>query len=204
MSQFRIVGEGLKNGFLTAIEPIGKLLISLKIPPIAITIAGLLVSIFAGYLFHQGFFFSAGIIVILAGICDVLDGKIARETSQMSKYGALMDSTIDRYSEVFMFLGLASFFSERSPYVILLIILAVAGSFMVSYIRARAEGLGIECKIGLMQRPERMTFLAVGSILSSIPKTGNFFIILALWGIAILANITAIQRIVYLKEKMKS
>ena len=202
MPGFRLITDGLKNGFLAIIEPIAKLLVGLKVPPLSITIAGLLVSIFSAYLFHKGLFFSAGIMVILAGICDVLDGKLARETNQMSKYGALMDSTIDRYSEVFMFLGIASFFREK--YIVLLIILAVAGSFMVSYIRARAEGLGIECKIGLMQRPERMTFLAVGSILGSIPHTKNFFLILALWGIAILANFTAIQRIVYLKKKLNN
>jgi CDP-diacylglycerol--glycerol-3-phosphate 3-phosphatidyltransferase len=141
--------------------------------------------------------------IILAGICDVLDGRLARETNKISKFGALFDSTIDRYSEVLIFLGLVTYFLHHHSYMVLLIILAIAGSFMVSYTRARAEGLGIECKIGIMQRPERLTFLAAGAILGSIPGTRNFFLVLSLWLIAIFANITVVQRIIYIKKRLE-
>jgi CDP-diacylglycerol--glycerol-3-phosphate 3-phosphatidyltransferase len=141
--------------------------------------------------------------VILAGICDVLDGRLARETNQMSKFGALFDSSIDRYSEVLIFLGLSTYFLMRNSYIVLVIIVAIAGSFMVSYTRARAEGLGIQCKVGIMQRQERITYLAAGAILGSIPGTKNLFLMLSLWIIAIFANITVLQRIIYIKKRLE-
>jgi CDP-diacylglycerol--glycerol-3-phosphate 3-phosphatidyltransferase len=204
MAELRLLNKHCVNGFLIAIEPIAKLLINLKVHPHIITFTGLLISIFAFDLFRRGYFFYAGLVVILAGICDVLDGRLARETKQITKFGALIDSTIDRYSEVFMFLGLAIFFHDKQSYIVYLIILALTGSFMVSYTRARAEGLGIECKIGLMQRPERMTYLAIGSILGSIPKTKNIILILTIWFIAIFANITVVQRIIFIRNKLKN
>jgi CDP-diacylglycerol--glycerol-3-phosphate 3-phosphatidyltransferase len=203
MTEIKLLNKHLVNGFLTVIEPLSKLLVSLEVHPHIVTFAGLLFGLLSGLYFIQGAFLYAGIMIILAGICDVLDGRLARETKKISKFGALFDSTIDRYSEVFIFLGLATYFLRQDSYLVLLIILAIAGSFMVSYTRARAEGLGIECKIGLMQRPERMTFLAAGAILGSIPGTRNFFLVLFLWLIAIFANITVVQRIVYIKKKME-
>jgi CDP-diacylglycerol--glycerol-3-phosphate 3-phosphatidyltransferase len=203
MTEIKLLNKYLVNGFLTVIEPLSKLLVSLDVHPHVVTFAGLLFGILSGLYFIQGAFLYAGIMIILAGICDVLDGRLARETNKISKFGALFDSTIDRYSEVFIFLGLATYFLHQSSYLVLLIILAIAGSFMVSYTRARAEGLGIECKIGLMQRPERMTFLATGAILGSIPGTQRFFLVLSLWLIAIFANITVVQRIIYIKKKME-
>jgi len=203
-AELKLLNKHCVNGFLTVIEPIAKLLINLRVHPHIITIAGLLISILAFNFFRSGFFFYAGLMVILAGMCDVLDGRLARDTKQITKFGALMDSTIDRYSEVFMFLGLAIFFHDKQTYIVYLIILALTGSFMVSYTRARSEGLGIECKVGLMQRPERMTYLAIGSILGSIPKTKNIVLILTIWFIAIFANITVVQRIIFIRNKLKN
>jgi CDP-diacylglycerol--glycerol-3-phosphate 3-phosphatidyltransferase len=204
MAELKLLNKHWVNGFLTVIEPIAKLLINLRVHPHIITVAGLLISILAFNFFRLGLFFYAALMVILAGACDVLDGRLARETKQITKFGALMDSTIDRYSEVLMFLGLAIFFHDKQTYIVYLIILAITGSFMVSYTRARAEGLGIECKVGLMQRPERMTYLAIGSILGSIPKTKNIVLILTIWFIAIFANITVVQRIVFIRNKLKN
>jgi CDP-diacylglycerol--glycerol-3-phosphate 3-phosphatidyltransferase len=203
MAEIKLLNKHLINGFLTVIEPITRLLINLKIHPHVVTFAGLGFSILSALSFVQGKFFSAGVMIILAGICDVMDGRLARETNKLSKFGALFDSSIDRYSEVLIFLGLSAYFLMRGSYMVLVIILAIAGSFMVSYTRARAEGLGIECKVGLMQRQERITFLAAGAILGSLPGTKNFFLILSLWIIAILANITVIQRIIYIKRKLE-
>jgi CDP-diacylglycerol--glycerol-3-phosphate 3-phosphatidyltransferase len=203
MTEIKLLNRYLVNGFLTVIEPIAKLLISLRVHPHVVTFAGLGFSVFAAFFFKEGEFFNAGIMVILAGICDVLDGRLARETNQMTKFGALFDSSIDRYSEVLIFLGLSTYFLMRSSYVVLVIIAAIAGSFMVSYTRARAEGLGIQCKVGIMQRQERITFLAAGAILGSIPGTKNFFLMLSLWLIAILANVTVIQRIIFIKNQIE-
>jgi len=189
MGEFKLLNQKLINGFLSLIEPLEKVLVSWKVHPHVITGAGLLISILTAFLFVKGHFLLAGIMVILTGVCDVLDGKLARATNQISKYGALIDSTID--------------FRSESSYIHALIILAIAGSFLVSYTRARAEGLGIECKIGIMQRPERMTFLAAGGILGSIPYTRHFMMIFFLWVIAILANVTVVQRIVYIRNHLR-
>jgi CDP-diacylglycerol--glycerol-3-phosphate 3-phosphatidyltransferase len=203
MADLKLLNKHWVTGFEMVIQPVARLLISLKVHPHVITFSGLLLSILAFNFYRQGYFFAAGIMVVLAGACDVLDGKLARETNQMSKFGALIDSTIDRYSEILLFLGLAIFFYDKHSHVIYLIILAITGSFMVSYTRARAEGLGIECKVGLMQRPERITWLAVGSILGAIPKFGIYLVIATIWFIAIFANITVIQRIVFIRNELK-
>jgi CDP-diacylglycerol--glycerol-3-phosphate 3-phosphatidyltransferase len=204
MQESKLLNKHVVNGFLTVIEPIARLLINLKVHPHVITFAGLFLSILAFNFFRLGLFFYAGLVVILAGMCDVLDGRLARDTKTITKFGALMDSTIDRYSEVLMFLGIAMFFHDRQSYVVYLIIFAITGSFMVSYTRARAEGLGIECKIGLMQRPERVTYLAIGALLGSIPKTRYIFLILTIWFIAVFANVTVVQRIIFIRNRLKN
>ena len=203
MQESKLLNKHVVNGFLIVIEPIARLLINLKVHPHVITFAGLLLSILAFNFFRQGLFFYAGLVVILAGMCDVLDGRLARDTKTITRFGALMDSTIDRYSEVLMFLGIAMFFHDRQSYIVYLIIFAITGSFMVSYTRARAEGLGIDCKIGLMQRPERVTYLAIGSLLGSIPKTRYIFLILTIWFIAVFANVTVVQRVIFIRSKLK-
>ncbi len=202
MSEVKLIPKNFDQKFLKLIEPLAQFLIGNQVHPHYITAFGFTVSIVAAVLFSEGQFLLAGIMIILAGISDILDGRLARETGRISKYGALMDSTIDRYSEVVIFLGIASYFKTVGSFT--LIILAITGSFMVSYTRARAEGLGMECKIGIMQRPERMTFLALGAILGAIPFTDHFLMILALWLIAILGNFTVIQRIVYIRNQLKS
>ena len=203
MPEVKLLNKRWAEGFLTVIEPLARVLIDLRVHPHVLTFSGLVFSLLAFNFFRNGYLFYGGLMVILAGICDVLDGKLARETQTMSKYGALIDSVVDRYSEVFMYMGLALFFWRKSPLMIVLLILTIAGSFLVSYTRARAESLGFECRIGLMQRQERMTYLAAGAILGSIPYTRHFFLTLAVWIIAILSNFTVIQRVVYIRNKIK-
>jgi CDP-diacylglycerol--glycerol-3-phosphate 3-phosphatidyltransferase len=203
MAELKLLNKHWVAGFETVIEPVARLLVNLRIHPHILTFSGLAISILAFNFYRQGYFFSAGVMVVLAGVCDVLDGRLARETNRMSKFGALMDSTIDRYSEVLLFLGLAIFFHDKHSYIVYLIIFAIAGSFMVSYTRARAEGLGIECRVGLMQRPERITWLAVGSLLGAIPKYGIYLVLATIWFIAIFANITVIQRVIFIRKELK-
>jgi len=203
MAELKLLNKHWITGFETVIEPVAKFLINLRIHPHVITFSGLLFSFIAFNFYRQGYFFYAGVLVVLAGACDVLDGKLARETNQISKFGALIDSTIDRYSEILLFLGLAVFFHNKYSYIVYLIILAITGSFMVSYTRARAEGLGLECKVGLMQRPERMTYLAIGSLLGSIPKMGVYIVIATIWFVAIFANITVFQRVIHIRNQLK-
>lgn len=203
MAQFKLLNKHWVAGFDIVIRPIAKLLISLKVHPHVVTFSGLALSILAFNFYRQGHFFYAGVMIVLAGACDVLDGKLARETNKMTKFGALMDSTIDRYSEILLFLGLAVFFYGKHSHVIYPIIFAIAGSFMVSYIRARAEGLGIACKVGIMKREERITYLAIGSLLGAVPKYGIYVVIVTIWFIAVLANITVIQRIFFIRNELK-
>ncbi len=203
MEQIKLIRKSWVQIFLNLIEPLAIFLIDLKVSPYVLTGAGLFFSILGFNFFRVGHFLFGGLMIILAGICDVLDGRLARESKSVSRYGALIDSVVDRYSEVFLFLGLLVYFWERSLTLVILIFLAVVGSLLVSYIRARAEGLGLECKVGIMQRQERMSYLAAGAILGSIPFLSNFFLILALCVIAIFSNVTVIQRVVYIKNKLK-
>ncbi len=154
--------------------------------------------------------------MVLAGTCDALDGQLSRQTGKTSRFGAFFDSTLDRFGEVFIFMGLAWHFAGgasflpgaaekapefQSPLAVLFVIMAIAGSFMVSYTRARAEGLGINCTVGWMQRPERITILIIGSLLGSFPVIGLFLMKLTVLVIAILSNFTAFQRIVHVRRQ---
>ena len=181
-----------------------KVLIKLKIHPHAITLAGFLVSLLAANFYRGGSFIYAGFMVILAGICDVLDGHLARETNKMSKYGALIDSTIDRYSEMLMFLGLAMYYHKSGSYLPLVIILAITGSILVSYTRARAEGLDIQCKVGMMQRQQRIMTLIAGTFLAAIPHIGDLIMTVTIWFIAVTTNLTVVQRIVHIRKELKN
>lgn len=137
----------------------------------------------------------SGAVILFAGLFDMMDGRLARIGNMSSMFGALWDSTLDRYSELFTLFGIAM-------YLILnlwvtggvLTFLAMVGSVMVSYVRARAEGLGIECKVGLMQRPERVVLTSLGAILCGI-FDNLWFLVVPIVIIAILANITAFWRI---------
>jgi CDP-diacylglycerol---glycerol-3-phosphate 3-phosphatidyltransferase len=206
MENVRILSRHFTTGFYALVDPFGKLLEAIHVNPDAVTITGFIFSVCSGLLFWKGFFALAGLALILSGACDVLDGRLARNTHRSTPFGALFDSTIDRYSEIAVFMGLAAFFN--SVYISLLIILAIGGSLLTSYVRARAEGLGLDCKIGLMQRPERITFLATAAILGGIIdhlfKTQFLPMKVALILIAILANITVLQRVIHVRRKLKS
>ncbi len=205
MSEMRILSKYFIDGFYSVVNPIGRFLESANVHPHVVTFAGLLFSIWSGLLFWKGYIFWGGVILITAGACDVLDGRLARNTQRISRFGGMLDSTVDRYSEVAVFMGLAAFF--HNAFMAAVIIMAIAGSLLTSYVRARAEGLGVECKIGLMQRPERITFISTGAIIGSlfdlIFSTHQPLLILALIGIAVLSNITVLQRIKLVNDFLK-
>ena len=138
----------------------------------------------------MGYMRPAGILILLGGFCDMIDGSLARTTGKASRFGALLDSTVDRYSEFIMYLGIAAYFIDFEDYsTSAAAYLALCGSFMVSYARARAESLGFEAKLGFMQRPERIVLIGLGALI----HITTFKI--AIWLVAILANFTALQRI---------
>ncbi len=174
----------------------------LGITPNMLTGIGLLLSLLTAVVIAQGFLFTGGLLVLLAGVFDMFDGAMARVQHTATPFGAFFDSTLDRYSESIILFGLLWytlqrpanfrdilwFASHEQTWMILFIYSAIVGSLMVSYTKARAEGLGIECKVGLLARPERVVLLAIGLLFGA-----------SIWILAILAvfsNVTAVERII--------
>ncbi|MBI2909971.1 MAG: CDP-alcohol phosphatidyltransferase family protein [Chloroflexi bacterium] len=166
--------------------PVARALGRTGITPNVLTILGLLLNVGAAYVIASGHLLWGGFFVLFCGGFDMLDGALARATGRTTRFGALLDSTLDRYSEALLFLGLLIFYLGR-PLETVLISVCLVGSFMVSYVRARAEGLDIECKVGLTGRAERVLILAAGLIFGQILP--------ALWILAVVANLTALQRL---------
>lgn len=217
MVSFVFISDKNRERYLRIIGPLGKFFAKVGIHPNALSLFGFILSIAAGIVYSTGAFFWAAWVVVIAGTFDTLDGVVARATRKNSPFGAFFDSTLDRYSDMFLFLGLAYHFSggdavinipgarlnsDPMPTVVIIIILAIVGSYMVSYTRARAEGLGIECKKGLMQRPERITLLIIGSLLGSIPKIGTLLMVLTLIVLAVSSNLTALYRIFLVRNRL--
>jgi 8-oxo-dGTP diphosphatase len=215
VTELVFISEKNRARYLKIITPIGNFLGRIGVHPHILSISGLTLSILAGFVYGIGSFFWGAWVVVLAGICDTLDGQLARETGKDSSFGAFFDSTLDRYSDMFILMGLAWHFAGgpvfiegknpgNSPWAVIFIVMAMAGSYMVSYTRARAEGLGVECQIGMMQRPERITLLVIGSLLGSIPMIGPLMMKCALLILAITSNFTAIHRIYYVRNHISS
>ncbi len=156
-----------------------------------LTVMGFLLNVIAGVLIGFGYLFAGGaVMTALAMPLDALDGELARRTNTQSKFGAFFDSTLDRFAESALLLGLAAYFVRGNDIIsVVVTFLALVGSIMVSYTRARAEGLGIECNVGLFSRFGRFFLLAVGLLTTLVTPM--------IWALAILSNYTAIERIVY-------
>ena len=161
--------------------------------PNQVTVVGLALTFLAATLVAVGQLRWGGVVLILAGLCDILDGALARSTNAAYPYGAFLDSTLDRYSEGAVYLGLAAYFVTIDPplqeWLVLATLAALAGSFLVSYVRARAQSLGFTCKTGLFQRPERVVVTVAGLLIGGPVLYGVVFLL------AIVTNITALQRI---------
>ena len=179
-------------------NPIAHVLSKSGLKPDILTFIGLGISIAAAYFLAVGQFLFGGGLILLAGLFDMLDGALARFTMQTTKFGAILDSTVDRVSEAAVLCGLLIWYiPKESTLEIVLILLVLIGSFLVSYIRARAEGLGLECQVGLFTRAERVIVLAIGLLVGQI--------LITLWILLVFVYVTVIQRLVYLrKETSKS
>jgi CDP-diacylglycerol---glycerol-3-phosphate 3-phosphatidyltransferase len=228
------VKERLKHGAHAALDPLVGLLVGLGVGPDHLTVAGLVLSLLAGFGFFLGLPAVGAVVLVLAGLCDMLDGQVARRTGVVSMFGAFLDSTLDRLSEAVVLLGIAGFYVtnllglyakaaalveqvgtgeveaplalvilHRQPveprtWVVLTLVsvLALIGSFMVSYTRARAEGLGLECKVGWFERPERIVLLIVAGLVAGVVR--KFWPMpAALLLLAILSFATAAQRMLH-------
>jgi CDP-diacylglycerol--glycerol-3-phosphate 3-phosphatidyltransferase len=165
--------------------------------PNQVTVVGLVLTFFAATLVAYGQLRWAGVVLIVAGTCDILDGALARSTHTAYPYGAFLDSTLDRYSEGAIYIGLAAYFvTAGGPYqrwLVLATFAALAGSFLVSYVRARAQSLGFTCESGLFARPERVVVTVIGLVFSGI--LGGWVLYAVVFLLAVLTNLTALQRI---------
>jgi CDP-diacylglycerol--glycerol-3-phosphate 3-phosphatidyltransferase len=162
------------------------------ITPNGLTVIGLLLNVAVAIMLAGGHLMLGGVMLLFAGAFDMLDGALARATNQTTKFGAFFDSTLDRYSELIVLFGLLVVLQASGRLTeAALVYAAAAGSVLVSYARARAEALGFDCEVGLLGRPERIIVLAAGLIF------GDQALLIALWLLAILTNVTAVQRIVH-------
>ena len=191
----RILPKKLISFVLNRLDSVASLFINLRN---ALSVLALLAGMAAGALFILERPLLAGIMIFVCGIFDILDGKVAEGINKKSLFGAIFDSTLDRYSEFFIFLGIAAHF--KNHWALWITIAAMLGSALVSYTRARAEGLGIDCRVGIMQRAERLVFLALGAVLGSVFNIFDPAMIVVLSMIAVISNITTIQRTFYVKK----
>jgi peptidoglycan lytic transglycosylase len=177
-------------------DPIGRALFRLRLRPNHLTVAGLGVSLLAASAFVAGRTRLAGGLLLLAGLFDFFDGSLARASGQVTAFGAFLDSVIDRYSDLVVLLGIVVLFA-RMPHArgVFVAMAGLVGSVMVSYTKARAESIGIECNVGVMERPERLICLIAGALFDLLEP--------ALWILAILANVTAIQRILHTRRAVR-
>ncbi len=183
-----ISSTGIKEKTQEVLRPFAENAGSLGISPNAVTVAGLLLSALSGLFLGAGNIVYGTVLLLLSGACDVFDGILARITRRTSRFGAFLDSFLDRYADFFPLAGLLYYGHSTGDELLLLgSLFSIAGSFSTSYARARAESLGVECKVGIFERPERVIFLLLGLFLGYPAETTLL--------LAVLSNLTAIQRL---------
>lgn len=168
-----------------------------KISPNTLTFIGLVINVVAAFFFGYGradnyvrMFFYAGLVIIGAGLFDMVDGRVARATNQVSVFGAFFDSVLDRYSDLGLLVGLLVYYASINRYFyVVLTAIVMTGTVMVSYTRARAENTIPKCKVGFLERPERVVLIIIGALFNRMAQV--------LWVIAILSNVTVIQRMFF-------
>ncbi len=168
-----------------------------NISPNTLTLTGLAVNAIGAYCYYRGFIVAAGIIVLAAGLFDMLDGAVARAGDKTSEWGGVFDSVIDRYSDFLILGGILAYFSKKGDFgMTLLILIIICGTFLISYVRARAELAIPECAVGIMERPERILLLCAGSIFG--------FFYTALWILAVTTHVTALHRIFHTRNVLRT
>lgn len=218
-----LIPPGLENSFKSLLEPLARWLGSKNANPNWLTTLGFLLSILSAWEIAIGKLVCGGALVLISGLFDTIDGAVARKTGRVTRFGAVYDSTIDRYSEVAVFFGLGFYLIGHHFYLTsVAAVFAIGGSIMVSYIRARAETLGFKANVGLARRQERVLILGLGLLLnmfddsfekffgSSIDRLfGNGFahpplaLAASVVLLAILTNITALQRLYYVYKQFR-
>ncbi|HEY2865729.1 MAG TPA: CDP-alcohol phosphatidyltransferase family protein [Pyrinomonadaceae bacterium] len=200
-----MLGASIGRGAMRIINAMVRALASAGVHPNILTTIGVCINALCGVLFGLGKFFWAGVVLIIANLFDMLDGNVARETGNVTKFGGFLDSSLDRLSDMFAFVGIMMFYAGNSvQHSILNVFLAGVGmmmSVMVSYTTARSEGLGVKANVGFVQRPERVVLLIIGALSTWDWTSQNFFanrMPQVLWVLAIGSIWTLIHRMYYI------
>ena len=191
------------SGYLRVIEPVASLLVRLRVSPNVLTTLGTLCSVAGGIAFAFGRIHLGGWIIGVCAIFDVLDGVVARRTGQTTVFGAFYDSTLDRVADGAVLGGILYFFAtdplHKNAAFVVIALLGIIGTFLTSYTRARAEGLGIDAKVGVMQRPERVALVSAPQAFFGLALNG--FVLMAVVTIlTVTAWVTAVQRILFVRR----
>lgn len=199
----KTIWESIIKGYLRVIEPVATLLIKLRINPNTLTTLGTVCTVAGGVAFAMGHIRTGGFIIGVTAIFDVLDGTVARRTGQSTVFGAFYDSTLDRVADGALLGGLAFFYATSPRFhnvpMIAVTLFGLIGTFLVSYTRARAESLGIDAKVGVMQRPERVVLLSVPQAFFGLVFNGWVLAgVVSL--LALTAWITAVQRVLFVRR----
>ena len=179
------------------VKPVVRVLVRLNIHPMAITMLSLVLAIIAFIFYWRGLFLIGALFLIFCGLFDTFDGEVARQTDRVTKIGGFLDSTIDRINEFIIYFGLFCYYYSHAPYALVWVFLALFGSMMVSYTRARGEGLGISPQIGLFERFTRIVFICIGSVLG---PTGMMYVLVIL---TVGTVHTMIHRIIFIRTQSR-
>lgn len=189
------VAAELKSRIRIGTQPVGHALASIGITANALTLMGLALNVIAAGIIGAGWLTAGGVVFLLASAFDTLDGAVARASGTASPFGAFLDSLTDRYAEAVIFVPLLVLFaSQQQPGLVVACAAALVGSLLVSYARARAEGLGVDCEVGFLQRPERVILLGAGLLLPD-PLLAPVIVILA-----VVTNLTVLQRALHVRR----
>jgi len=209
----KILWEWIQRGYLRIIEPVADFFVRKRVNPNTITTVGTLCSIAGGVIYATGHIMTAGWVIGLTALFDVLDGTVARRTGRSTVFGAFYDSTLDRVADGAVLGGLAIFFARNHIHheipswagtpMVGVLLLGIIGTFLTSYTRARAESLGIDAKVGIMQRPERVTLLSAPQAFFGLVFNGWVLMAIVLL-LSVTAWITAVQRIVFVYHATKA
>jgi CDP-diacylglycerol---glycerol-3-phosphate 3-phosphatidyltransferase len=204
----KFLPSNLREQMTRALVPVLDLFVRAGFSPNGMTTFGFLVTVSAGISFFYGNLQVGGFLVLAGGFLDVVDGYIARSTGRVSAFGSFYDSTLDRVSEVIVFLGVFSLYLGNEPnigepWMVYVVALAMAGSLLVSYTRARAEAMGIDCRVGLMQRAERILLLGIATLAFGSWRSG-MVLTWVMFAMAILTNLTALYRIYWVYQHTRA
>ncbi len=194
---FRFLPRTIIAATLRFFDRVSVFFVRRRIHPNTLTYLGFAAGVAVGFTYLIERPVWALVLILLCGTLDILDGKVAAKSNRKSLFGALLDSSLDRYSEFFIYTGIAYHF--RGGWVVWVVFAAFLGSTMVSYTRARAESLGIDCRVGMMQRAERLVLLFAGTLVGLVFRIYDPALTVAMGLIALVSNITAFQRLAYVR-----